>query len=75
MILIVWQKKIKNLFTNLDFHYDGLVVETNEPLGQLVIKNSGKKQINLDDDLAKLFGTGQNLPLIINIKSVITTTA
>ena len=68
-------KKVQNLFTNLDFHYDGLVVETNEPLGQLVIKNTGKKQINLDDDLAKLFGTGQNLPLITNIKRVITTTA
>ena len=68
-------KKITTLFTNLDFHYDGLVAETNDPLGQLVIKNTGKNQINLDDDLAKLFGTGQNLLLITNIKRVITTTA
>ena len=68
-------KKIANLFTNTDFHYDGLVVETNSPLGQLVIKNTGKSKINLDHDLAKLFGTGQNLPLIKNIKCVITTTA
>ena len=75
MILIVWQKKITNLFTNLDYNYDGLLVEKNDPLGQLVIKNIGKSRINLDHGLAKLFGTGQNLPLITNIKRVITTTA
>ena len=68
-------KKITNLFTNTDFHYDGLVVETNDSLGQLVIKNTGKSKINLDHDLAKLFGTGQNLPLITNIKLVTRTTA
>ena len=68
-------KKITNLFTNLDFHYDGLVVEKNDPLGQLVIKNTGKSQINLGDDLAKLFGTGQILPLITNIKQISTKTA
>ena len=51
------------------------MAETNAPLGQLVIKNTGKSQINLDHDLAKLFGTGQNLPLITTIKRVITTTA
>ena len=68
-------KKITNLFTNTDFHYDGLVVKTNDPLGQLVIENTGKSKINLDDDLAKLFGTDQNLPLITNIKLVTRTTA
>ena len=55
--------------------YDGLLTETNTPLGQLVIKNIGKSRISLDYDLAKLFGTGQNLPLITTIKRVITTTA
>ena len=68
-------KKITNLFKNLDLHYDGLVVETNDPLGQLVIKNTGKSKINLDDNLAKLFGTDQNLPLITTIKQISTTTA
>ena len=68
-------KKITNLFTNTEFHYDGLVTETNAPLGQLVIKNTGKSRIRLDDNLVKLFGTGHNLPLITNIKRVITTTA
>ena len=60
MILGQFGKKIKNLFTNLDFHYDGLLVETYDPLGQLVIKNTGKIQINLGDDLAKLFETSLN---------------
>ena len=68
-------KKIKNLFTNLDFHYDGLLVETNAPLGQLVIINNGDSQINLGDDLAKLFKTSQILPLITNVKQILTTTA
>ena len=75
MILTVWQKKIKNLFTNLDFHYDGLVVKTNNPLGQLVIENTGKSKINLGDDLAKLFGTDNTLPILTNIKHVMKTTA
>ena len=75
MILTVWQKKIKNLFTNLNFHYDGLVVKTNDPLGQLVIENTGKSQINLGDNLTKLFETSQILPLITNVKHVLTTTS
>ena len=68
-------KTITNLFTNTDFHYDGLVAKTNDPLGQLVIENAGKSKINLDVDLAKLFGTDQNLPLITKIKHVMKTTA
>ena len=68
-------KKIENLFTNLDLHYDGLVVETNGPLGQLVIKNTGESQINLGDNLAKLFETSQILPPITNVKHVLTTTS
>ena len=69
-------KKITNLFSppNLEFHYDGLVVETNGPLGQLVIKNTGRSQINLGDNLAKLFETSQILPLT-NVKHVLTTTS
>ena len=69
-------KKIKNLFLNVENnHYDGLVTETNSPFGQLVIKNMGTSRISLDDNLAKLFGTGQYLPMITNIKRIITTTA
>ena len=40
-----------------------------------MINNFGAKQINLDHNLAELFGTGQNLPLKTVIKRVITTTA
>ena len=68
-------KKITNLFTNLDFNYDGLVVKTNNPLGQFVIEITGKSQINLGDDLAKLFKTDQILPLITNVKQLLTTTS
>ena len=50
------------------------MAETNSPPGQLVIKNTGKSKINLDHDLAKLFGTGQNLPLITSMKRISTTT-
>ena len=40
-----------------------------------MIHNFGAKQINLDKNLAKLFESGQNLPLQTVIKRVITTTA
>ena len=73
MILIVWQKKITNLFSEL--LYDGLVAEENAPLGQLVINNFGESKISLDHDLAKLFGTGQIFPKMAIIKRIITTTA
>ena len=66
-------KEITNLFLKLP--YDGLIVETNSPLGQLVIKNTGASQISLDDNLVKLFGTGNTLALLKNIKHVMTTTA
>ena len=39
-----------------------------------MIKNAGKSKISLDHDLAKLFGTEQNLPLITTVKQIITTT-
>ena len=66
-------KKITNLFSELP--YDGLIAETNSPLGQLVIKNIGTSRISLDDNLVKLFGTGQYLPPITNIKRLMIPTA
>ena len=66
-------KEITNLFLKLP--YDGLIAETNSPLGQLVIKNTGKSRISLDDNLVKLFGTDNTLPLLTNIKHVMKTTA
>ena len=67
-------KKIRELFSNQ--RYSQFETEQNTPLGQLVvINNFGAKQIKLDKNLAKLFGTGQDLPLKTVIKRVITTTA
>ena len=40
-----------------------------------MINNFGEKQINLDHDLAKLFGIRQNLPLKKIIKRIISPTA
>ena len=71
--LVILAKKIPELFSK--YSYNGLETETNTPLGQLVIRNFGAKQISLDQDLAKLFRTVQKLPLITAIKRVITTTA
>ena len=66
-------KEITNLFLKLP--YDGLIAETNSPLRQLVIKNTGTSRISLDDNLVKLFGTGNTLPMLKKIKHVIKTTA
>ena len=66
-------KEITNLLLN--FPYDELNAESNSPLGQLVIKNTGSSRISLDDNLVKLFGPGNTLPMITNIKHVMTTTA
>ena len=66
-------KEITNLFLKLP--YDGLIAKTNSPLGQLVIKNTGSSRISLDDNLVKLFGTDNTLPLLTNIKHVMKTTA
>ena len=41
----------------------------------MVIKNVGTSRISLDDDLAKLFGTGKYLPMITSIKRISTTMA
>ena len=73
IILMFWQKKITNLFLKLP--YDGLIAETNSPLGQLVLENIGGSRIGLDHDLAKPLETEKTLPLIKIIKRVITTTA
>ena len=66
-------KEITNLFLKLP--YDGLIAKTNSPLGQLVIENTGTSRISLDDNLVKLFGTDNTLPMLTKIKHVMTTTA
>ena len=71
--LDVLAKKITNLF--LKFHYDGLIAETNSPVGQLVLKNIGESNIGLDKDLAELLETEQFFPLMKIIQRVIKTTA
>ena len=74
--LDVLAKKITNLFLNAENnHYDGVIAETNSPLGQLVLENIGGSKIGLDPDLAKLLETEQIFPLMKIIKCVITTTA
>ena len=40
-----------------------------------MIKNTGSSRISLDDNLVKLFGTDNTLPLLTNIKHVMKTTA
>ena len=71
--LDVLAQKINKLF--LKFHYDGLIAETNSPVGQLVLKNIGKSKIGLDKDLAELLETEQIFPLMKIIQRVIKTTA
>ena len=66
-------KEITNLL--LELPYDGLNAKTNSPHGHLVIKNTGKSRISLDDNLVKLFGTDNSLPILTNIKHVMKTTA
>ena len=71
-----WPKKITNLFLNAENnHYDGLIAETNSPLGQLVLENTGESRIGLDQDFAELLETEQTLPLMKIIQRVIKTTA
>ena len=75
--LDVLAKKMKNLFLNdKNSHYDGIIAETNTPLGQLVLENAGTSQIGLDQDLAKLLGNDFILPMMTVIRPrVLTTTA
>ena len=51
-------KQIKSIFQT--YRYD-LATKINTPFGQLEITNTGTKPINLDRDLAELFGIGRRL--------------
>ena len=67
-------KKITDLFS--DFNYKKLETEKNTPFGQLLIKNMGASRISLSDDLVKLFGTEEYLPMMITtVKQISTTTS
>ena len=46
------------------YKYRRLETGTNQPVGQLLVKNFGAKPITLDRDLANLLGIGRNLKLI-----------
>ena len=48
--------------------------EINQPVGQLVIKNSRGKQIELNSDLANLLGIGEKLMYITFVKQLISPT-
>ena len=50
--------EIKSIFQT--YRYD-LATKINTPFGQLEITNTGTKPINLDRDLAELFGIGRKL--------------
>jgi len=58
-------KEIDDIFENYNYK---LETETNQPFGQLVIKNVGLKPITLDHDFAHLLGIGRNLRLKTFIK-------
>jgi len=59
-------KEIDGLFDK--YGYKQLETEINQPVGQLVIRNLGAKPIELDRDLADLFGIGRKLNLITFVK-------
>jgi len=58
-------REIDNLFAKYNYK---LETEINQPLGQLVIRNSGLRPIELDRDLAGLLGIGRNLKFITFVK-------
>ena len=58
-------KEIKGLFER--YRYFDLDTKINTRLGQLVITKKGEKPINLDRDLAELFGIGRRL----NLKTIV----
>ena len=64
--------EIGNLFIKYNYK---LETEINQPLGQLVIKNSGSTPIELDRDLAGLLGIGRKLKFINFIKRLRSPTA
>jgi len=49
--------------------YD-LETEKNTPLGQLVIKNTGREPILIDRDLARLLGSGRDLGYLTYVKGL-----
>ena len=59
-------KVIDGLFDK--YGYKQLETEINQPAGQLVIKNSGLRRIELDRDLAGLLGIGRKLQFITFVK-------
>jgi len=59
-------KEIEGLFDK--YQYTELQTAINQPVGQLVIRNLGKKPIELDRDLANLLGSGRKLNLITFVK-------
>jgi len=54
-------REIDNLFAKYNYKLETAI---NQPLGQLVIKNSGLRPIELDRDLAGLLGIGRKLQFI-----------
>jgi len=54
-------REIDNLFAKYNYKLETAI---NQPLGQLVIKNSGLRPIELDRDLAGLLGIGRKLKFI-----------
>jgi len=60
-------KEINGLFENRKYK---LETEINTPVGQLVIKNFGGKNVELDRDLADLLGIQRKLKLITFVKKL-----
>jgi len=58
-------KEIDGLFGKYNYKLETAI---NQPIGQLVIRNSGGKPIELDRDLANLLGIGRKLNLITRVK-------
>ena len=52
------------------YGYRGLETEINQPLGQLVIKNLGANQIELDRDLGDLLGIERKLAIMTFVKKL-----
>ena len=58
-------KEIDGLFGKYNYKLETAI---NQPIGQLVIRNSGGKPIELDRDLASLLGIGRKLNIITRVK-------
>jgi len=66
-------KEIEGLFDK--YKYKEFQTAINQPVGQLVIRNLGKKPIELDRDLANLLGIGRKLSPITFVKRLTSPTA